>query len=203
MIRNDVFLNFIILGLRYSYQKLMNFFAVKIFKGNYLGTYSLEHFFLKNKWNLISIKDINSDGSLDYLKKLNLDLIVSIAASQIFQKDVLELPKYGCINIHNARLPKNRGMMPCFWALLNYDKEPYSAMTIHRMNEKLDDGEIILQEEFKLDPNESLYDLLVRTKKMNAHLLMKVLDMKVLLYLKVHKKYKINKRIIRLLVYIN
>ena len=170
------FLNFIILGLRYSYQKVLNLFAVKIFKGNLWGAYSLEHYFLKHKWNIISIKDINSGESLEYLKRLNLDLIVSVAASQIFKKDVLELPKYGCINIHNARLPKNRGMMPCFWALLNYDKEPYSAMTIHRMNEKLDDGEIILQEEFKLDPNESLYDLLVRTKKMNAHLLMKVLD---------------------------
>ena len=170
------FLNFIILGSRYSYQKVLNIFAVKIFKGNFWGDFSLEHFFLKHKWNVIPLKNINSKKSLEYLSSLNLDLIVSVAASQIFKKDVLELPKYGCINVHNAKLPQNRGMMPCFWALLNYENEPYSAMTIHRMNEKLDDGEIILQEEFKLDPNESLYDLLIRTKKMNAHLLMKVLD---------------------------
>ena len=182
------FLNFIILGSKFSYQKALNLFTVKIFKGNFFRAFSLKHFFLKHKWNVISIKDINSDESLEYLKKLNLDLIVSIAASQIFQKDVLEMPKYGCINVHNAKLPQNRGMMPCFWALLNYDKEPYSAMTIHRMNEKLDDGEIILQEEFKLDPNESLYDLLIRTKKMNAHLLMKVLD----IYRKGEPEYKLN-----------
>ena len=168
--------DFVILGTKYSFKKFLNLFAVKIFKGNFWGAYSLEHFFLKHKWNLISIKDINSKESLETLKKFNLDLIVSVAASQIFKKGILELPKYGCINVHNAKLPQNRGMMPCFWALLNYDKEPYSAMTIHRMNEKLDDGEIILQEEFKLDPNESLYKLLIRTKKLSAHLLMKTLE---------------------------
>ncbi len=169
-------LDFVILGTRFSLKKILDFFAVKIFKGNFFGAFSLEHFFKKHNWNIIQIKNINSDESLKYLNKLNLDLIVSVAASQIFKKELLELPKYGCINVHNAKLPKNRGMMPCFWALLNYDNEPYSATTIHRMNEKLDDGKIILQEDFKLDPNESLHKLLIRTKKLSAHLLMKTLE---------------------------
>ena len=107
---------------------------------------------------------------------MNLDIIFSIAASQIFKEAVLKLPRLGCFNIYTSKLPKNRGMMPNFWSLYNYQTEPVSAITIHKMNEKLDDGEILIQEEFHLNPNESLDTLIKRTKKMSAEVFLKAVD---------------------------
>jgi methionyl-tRNA formyltransferase len=66
-------------------------------------------------------------------------------------------------------------MLPNFWSLYQYDADPVSAMTVHKMNETLDDGAIVLQEELHLDPAESLEDLIVRTKRLDAHLVLKAL----------------------------
>lgn len=170
------FKNFFIVGTKFIAFKILNFTAVKIFNGKFPGTFSVEHILRKKNLKIIQIKNINSKESLDYLRTLNLDIIFSIAASQIFKKDILELPKLGCFNIHTSKLPKNRGMMPNFWSLYKYYEEPTSAITIHKMNENLDDGEILIQTEFTLDPKESLDSLIKRTKKMSAEIFLKAID---------------------------
>jgi methionyl-tRNA formyltransferase len=169
--------NFLIIGTKFVIFKCLNFIAVKIFKGKFPGVFSVEHLILKNDIKIIQIKNINSEISIELLKSLNIDVIFSIAASQIFKKSVLELPRLGCFNIHTSKLPKNRGMMPNFWALYNYDIDPISAITVHKMNEKLDDGEILLQHKFALNPEESLDTLIKRTKKMSAELFLKAVEM--------------------------
>ena len=163
-------LNFFVMGIKFVIYKCLNYVAVKIFNGRFPGVFSAEHIILKNKIKILHIKNINSKESLSALRDLDLDIVFSVAASQIFKKGILELPRLGCLNIHTAKLPKNRGMMPNFWSLLNYDKEPVSAITIHKMNEKLDEGEILLQKEFNLNPEEPLEELIIRTKKMSADL---------------------------------
>ncbi|MDR3628196.1 MAG: formyltransferase family protein, partial [Ignavibacteriaceae bacterium] len=171
------FLNFLLLGVKFTIYKLLNFLAVNIFNGKFPGTFSVEHILRKNSLKIISIKDINSKESLEFLRTMNIDIIFSIAASQIFRIGVLDIPKIGCFNIHTSKLPQNRGMMPNFWSLYNYDKDPVSAITIHRMNESLDDGDILLQEEFHLDPKESLDSLIKRTKIMSTKLFLKAVDL--------------------------
>jgi len=173
------FINFFVIGVKFVLLKSLNYIAVKIFKGKFFGAFSVEHVIRKNDIKILYLKDVNSPDSLQYLKTFNIDVIFSIAASQIFKKDILGLPSKGCFNIHTSKLPKNRGMMPNFWSLYNYDNEPVSAITIHKMNEKLDDGEILLQREFNLNPKESLDSLIRKTKKMSAQLFleaMKILD---------------------------
>ncbi len=157
--------NFFILGTKYVIYKVLNVISVKLFKGNFPGAFSVEHILLKNNVKIIEVKNINSKESLQYLSALNLDIIFSIAASQIFKKDVLTIPKVGCFNIHTSKLPKNRGMMPNFWSFFNFESDTTSAVTIHKMNETLDDGEILLQKLFDLDPMETLDSLIRRTKK--------------------------------------
>lgn len=169
--------DFLILGVKFAVYKLLNYIAVNIFKGKFPGTFSVEHILRKKNQVIIDIKNINSKESLLYLRSLNIDVIISIAASQIFKKGILELPGLGCFNIHTARLPKNRGMMPNFWSLYNYDKEPVSAITIHKMNEALDDGQILVQQEFKLNPAESLDSLIRRTKQISADVFLKAVDL--------------------------
>lgn len=167
---------FMIYGFKYVVYNILNFIAVKMFDGNFPFVFSVEHILRKNNVNIIEIKNINSKENLDFLKTLNIDVIFSIAASQIFKKEILNLPKLGCFNIHTAKLPKNRGMMPNFWSLYNYDIEPQSALTIHKMDEKLDDGDILLQKEFELNPRESLDALIRRTKKMSSELFCEAID---------------------------
>jgi methionyl-tRNA formyltransferase len=171
------FRSFLKIGIKYIVYKLLNFISVTMFNGKFPGMFSVEHILRKNNINIFQIRNINSQESLDFLKTLDIDMIFSIAASQIFKKNILELPKMGCFNIHTSKLPKNRGMMPNFWSLFNYDKDPISAVTLHRMNEKLDDGDILIQTEFNLDPKESLDALIKRTKKMSAETFLKAIDL--------------------------
>lgn len=160
--------NFFILGIKYAVYKVLNAISIKLFKGNFPGAFSVEHILLKNNVKIIEVKNINSKESLQYLSSLNLDIIFSIAASQIFKKDVLNIPQIGCFNIHTSKLPKNRGMMPNFWSLFNFENDSSSSVTIHKMNETLDDGEILLQKLFDLDPKETLDSLIRRTKKLSV-----------------------------------
>jgi methionyl-tRNA formyltransferase len=169
--------DFLRVGTRYAYGKVMNALAVRVFRGRFPGHFSLQHVFLKKKLPVLALDDVNSVAFVELLEELKIDLVVSVAASQKVKRATLETPRYGIINVHNAKLPKNRGMLPNFWSLYHYDREPMSAMTVHRMNEALDDGAIVLQEEFRLDPNRSLHDLIIETKKKNAHLVLKALQL--------------------------
>jgi methionyl-tRNA formyltransferase len=164
-------------GFKFIYYKLFNIIAVKLFHGKFPGTFSTEHILLKNNFKMLQIKNINDVESIEFLKTLKPDIIFSIAASQVFRKNILDLPAIGCFNIHTAKLPHNRGMMPNFWSLYNYDKEPISAITIHKMNEKLDDGDFLIQHEFELNPRESLTELIIRTKKMSAGVFLNALEL--------------------------
>ena len=169
--------NFFVVGTKFIIYKILNFIAVTIFNGKFPGIFSVEHIIKKKGLKIISIGNINSMESIDILKAMDIDIVFSIAASQIFRKNILELPKIGCFNIHTSKLPRNRGMMPNFWSLYNYDKEPVSAVTIHKMNEKLDDGDILIQKEFKLEPSESLDFLIKRTKKLSAEAFLQAIDL--------------------------
>jgi methionyl-tRNA formyltransferase len=119
--------------------------------------------------------DINSDLFLDYWREKNLDVIVSVAAPTIFKKGLLELPNWGCINIHHAKLPFYRGMMPNFWQM--YHSEENAGITVHRINAGIDEGEIILQREIPIEKDDSLDSLIKRSKKIGAHCIIEALDM--------------------------
>lgn len=87
---------------------------------------------------------INSKTSLEQLKYLKPDLIVVAAYGQILSRAILDLPKYGCLNIHASLLPKFRGAAPIHAAILAGEKE--TGVTIMWMDEGLDTGDILLQE---------------------------------------------------------
>ncbi len=105
---------------------------------------------------------------------LRPDLIVSVAASQIFKKDVLAIAPKGCINIHSAPLPRYQGMFPSFWAM--YHSEPETAVTVHYMTPKLDDGDIIRQEAVKIEAGMSLETLIRVSKRIGVDVLLAAID---------------------------
>ena len=165
--------DFIKMGINYSYKKIMNFLYIKKIKSSKEGNfYSIRHIAKAYGIKVMYINNVNSYNFLENLRKMKIDLIISVAASQKFYNELLNLPTWGCINIHSSPLPKYRGMMPNFWVLYNKEKE--TAVTIFKMNENLDDGEIILQEKVKIVSNETLGSLVIKTKELSVKMLIEV-----------------------------
>jgi methionyl-tRNA formyltransferase len=103
------------------------------------------------------------------LDRYEPELLVSISCPQVIGKRIRDrLPK-GCINVHGAPLPRYRGLMPAFWALLN--GETKTATTVHDLEEKLDDGDIILQREVDIGTDDTWDSLVQKTKAAGAEAL--------------------------------
>lgn len=100
----------------------------------------------------------NSPETLEALKAINPDIIVVVAYGQIIQKEILDLPKYGCINVHASLLPKLRGASPIQHAILL--GEEYTGVTIMQMGEGLDTGDMLTKRTTKVDKKngEELHD---------------------------------------------
>jgi len=98
------------------------------------------------------------------IKSLKPEAIVIVAYGQILPKNMIDIPKYGCINVHASLLPKYRGAAPMQWALLNGEK--ITGITIMKINERLDAGEIILQEKVKISEDDNTLTL---SKKLFDH----------------------------------
>lgn len=96
---------------------------------------------------------IREKGNLEELKKYEADIIVVAAFGQILPKEIIEYPKYGCINVHASLLPKYRGAAPIQWAVIDGEKK--SGVTIMQMNEGLDTGDMISKVEVDITEEET------------------------------------------------
>lgn len=104
---------------------------------------------------------VKEEAFLEQLKKMQPEVIVVIAFGQILPKVILDLPKYGCINVHASLLPKYRGAAPIQWAVI--DGEMESGVTTMYMEEGLDTGDMLGKVVVPLEPKEtggSLHDKL-------------------------------------------
>ena len=122
----------------------------------------------------IPTNSVNSNEYLEELRRLEVDLVISINASQVFKSEILALPRLGCINVHGALLPRYRGRLPSFWVLANGEKE--TGATVHFMNEELDDGPILLQERVGISPEDTQDSLIRRTKVLGAKLVIEAIE---------------------------
>ncbi len=105
----------------------------------------------------------------DILKELNPDLIVVVAYGKILPKEILELPKFGCVNIHGSILPKLRGAAPIQWSVINGDE--YAGVTSMMMDEGLDTGDMLIVNKVKIDFNETSGELYERLSVLGAETL--------------------------------
>lgn len=106
---------------------------------------------------------------IEAIREVNPDVICVVAYGKILPKEILDIPQKGCVNVHGSLLPKYRGAAPIQWAVLNGDKT--TGVTTMYMNEKMDEGDIILQEETKIGEYETTGELWERLAKMGANLL--------------------------------
>lgn len=117
------------------------------------------------------IKVRNNPEFLEEVKKLNPDLICVVAYGKILPQELLDIPKYGCINVHGSLLPEYRGAAPIQWAVLNGDKK--TGVTTMFMNAGMDTGDMILKEEVEIGEDETTGELWDRLKTIGANLLIK------------------------------
>ncbi len=111
---------------------------------------------------------------IEKIKAMNPDVICVVAYGRILPKEILEIPKYGSINVHPSLLPKYRGSAPIQWAILNGDKK--TGVTTMYLDEEMDAGDIILKEEVEIGENETSGELWDRLSKIGAELLVKTLE---------------------------
>ena len=114
------------------------------------------------------IKEIYSE-----IKDLNPNIIITAAYGQIIPKDILNIPKFGCINIHSSLLPKYRGASPIQYAILEGNEK--TGVTIIEMNEKLDEGDIISQKDIEIGNTDTASSLHNKLSDLGANLLLKTL----------------------------
>lgn len=118
---------------------------------------------------------VREEGFINTLEELNPDVIVVVAYGQILPKVILELPKFGCINVHASLLPKYRGAAPLHWSIIN--GETKTGITTMYMNEGLDTGDMLLKEEVEIGPNMNTGELHDKLADMGGKILIKTLDL--------------------------
>lgn len=116
----------------------------------------------------------NNEEFVNKIKELAPEIICVVAYGKILPKEILEIPPYGCINLHGSLLPQYRGAAPIQWAILNGDK--VTGVTTIYMNEEMDAGDIILKEEVEIKEEETTGELWGKLAKIGAKLLQKTVE---------------------------
>ena len=120
------------------------------------------------------VKVRKNEEVLNTLKELNPDVIAVVAYGKILPKEILELPKYGCINVHGSLLPKYRGAAPMQWAIINGEEK--TGITTMFMDVGMDTGDMLLKDEMEILDEYNLESVHDKLMVMGAKLLVETID---------------------------
>ena len=144
-------------------------------RGNKIVINPIKQYGLENNIEIIQPKKLRDEEIINKIKEINPDLIVVVAYGKLIPKSIIDIPKYGIINVHSSLLPKYRGASPIHSAILNGDRE--TGVSIMYIEEELDSGAVILQEKCEISDEDTLGSLHDRLKIIGADALGKVLDL--------------------------
>lgn len=116
---------------------------------------------------------IRASEAVEQLRSYEADVFVVAAFGQILSEEILEMPRYGCINIHASLLPKYRGAGPIQWAVIDGEKE--TGITIMQMDKGIDTGDILLQKKVQIAEDETGESLFDKLQKEGAELVVQAL----------------------------
>lgn len=111
---------------------------------------------------------------IEKMKELKPDVMVVVAYGKILPKEILDIPKYGAINVHGSLLPKYRGSAPIQWAIINGESK--TGITTMYMNEGMDTGDMILKEEIDILDSDTYGTLYEKLKKIGGKLIVETLE---------------------------
>ena len=144
-------------------------------RGNKIIFSPVKQFGIDNDVEIIQPKKMKDEEVINKIKEMNPDLIVVVAYGKIFPKEIIDIPKYGIINVHSSLLPKYRGASPIHSAILNGDTE--TGVSIMYIEEGLDSGDVILKEYCEITEDDTLGTLHDRLKDLGAAGLEKALKL--------------------------
>ena len=117
---------------------------------------------------------VRDSACIEYLKSFHADIMIVVAFGQIIPKAVLDMPKYGCVNVHASLLPKYRGAAPIQWAVINGDEE--TGITTMMMDVEMDTGDMLEKTVIKLNPDETGGSLFDRLSLLGGDLILSTLS---------------------------
>jgi len=141
-------------------------------RGQKLNESDVKKYAKKQNINFLQPDNLNDEGFINEIKKLDPDLIIVVAFRKI-PKEIFSIPKYGTINLHASLLPNYRGAAPINWCLIN--NETKTGVTTFFINEKIDQGDILLQEELIISNEDDFGLLYNKLSKVGAKLLVKTI----------------------------
>jgi len=127
-----------------------------------------------NSIDYISYLDFKSEKTYNELNDMKPDLFV-VVAFKILPEQIINIPRYGSINIHPSLLPKYRGSSPIQYAILNGDKK--TGVTIFQLNSKIDSGNVIIQKSYCINNDINFSDLYTELSKLGSILLLEAIDL--------------------------
>lgn len=125
------------------------------------------------KYNIPVYQPVKIRKDYDFLKEINPDVIITLAYGQIVPEGLLNIPKYGCLNLHGSLLPKYRGAAPIQYALINGDKT--SGMTLMEMVKEMDAGRMYAKKEVIIDDEDNATSLFLKMTEAAKELILKAL----------------------------
>ena len=135
-------------------------------RGNKITFSPVKQFALDNGIDVIQPKSLRVDETYNLIKEYNPDLIVVVAYGMIIPKNIIDIPKFGIINVHSSLLPKYRGAAPIHAAIINGDDK--TGVSIMYISEGLDEGDVILTKETPIYLEDNLGTLHDRLKVLGA-----------------------------------
>jgi methionyl-tRNA formyltransferase len=143
-------------------------------RGRKLNESAVKKYALSENLNILQPKNLKNEAFLEDLKSLNADLQI-IVAFRMLPQVVWQMPKYGTFNLHASLLPEYRGAAPIHWAVIN--GETKTGVTTFFIDDKIDTGEIILQEEISVENDETVGTLHDKLMNLGAGLVSKTVNL--------------------------
>jgi methionyl-tRNA formyltransferase len=138
-------------------------------RGQKLGISEVKQYALDNNLKVLQPVKLKDENFLNELRELKPDLII-VVAFRILPSVIFDIPKYGIFNLHGSLLPKYRGAAPINWAIINGDKE--TGVTTFFLKEKVDTGNIILQEKLEIGENDTFGEVYDKLSAIGANLVL-------------------------------
>ncbi len=143
-------------------------------RGRKVSVTPIKEYALSKNIPVLQPEKLKDEKFIEELKQIEADLFV-IVAFRILPIEVFTIPGYGSINLHGSLLPKYRGAAPIQWALINGDDE--TGVTTFFLKEKIDTGNMILQEKITIDPEDNFETLHDKMKNVGAEVLLKTISL--------------------------
>lgn len=144
-------------------------------RGMKLKASPVKEYALENNFKIYQPQKVrNNEEFINEIKELNPDLICVVAYGKILPKEILDIPQYGCINVHGSLLPKYRGAAPIQWAVINGEKT--TGITTMYMDVGMDTGDMILKQEVEIGEEETTGELWDRLSKIGGKLLVETIE---------------------------